>query len=136
MESSSLSIIVPIAVGLIIFLIERASEKKTGDKNTERPRKPVIADSHQAAEVARRADAARYAALSRRRAAAKAAEESAAAVKSAAELVSPVLPDERVCVTSEKPVKVPAKVRAAVPPVPGGDLRKAIIWSEILKRKF
>lgn len=126
-------------VGVIIFLIEKATEKNKASKTPKRPqqpRKPAVAVSHQADEAALRAEAARHAALARRRSAARAAEEAIAAIKSEPVPVSPVLPEEGSRVTDDKPVREPARVRVSVPPVPGGDLRKAIIWSEILKRKF
>lgn len=138
-ESSSLSIIVPIAVGVIIFLIEKASEKKNASASAKRPsagRRPVMVVTPQDEEDSRRAEAARHAALSRRRNASRAAEEAMAALKADKAPVAPSLPEEGVRVTSDKPVKEPAVRARAIPPVPGGDLRKAIIWSEILKRKF
>jgi len=138
-ESSSLSIIVPIAVGVIIFLIEKANEKKNASTTAKRPspgrRLAKTVNPHVEAE-SRRAEAARHAALSRRRTAARAAEEALAAMKAESEPASAPLPEEGVRVTADKPAREPERKVTAIPPVLGGDLRKAIIWSEILKRKF
>ena len=135
MESSSLSIIVPIAVGIIIFLFEKATEKKNVSVSSHKApqqRRPSVAVSHQADEAAHRAEAERHAALARRRAVA------ATKIKETpnpAHVVQP-LSEEGVRVTVDRPSAPAPRMRSAVPPVPGGDLRKAIIWSEILKRKF
>lgn len=133
-ESSSISIIVPIAVAIVIALIEKVSEKKRSAGTAARPRRPVA--SHE--ESSHRSEAARHAALARRRSAATAAEEAMAAMKPKPESAPfvPVLPEEGARVTADRPAEAPSRVRPSLPPVPGGDLRKAIIWSEILKRKF
>ena len=126
LQKSVESLIVPIAVALIIFLIEKSTEKKNASKGAsnglvgavkapkeQRPKRTVHVSPSP-----------------------RVATEPKAAPEHAATISPTALPEEGVRVTADKPMAAPVVQARRVPPVPGGDLRKAIIWSEILRRKF
>ncbi len=138
-ESSSVSVIVPIVLGIIIFLFEKAGEKKkTVQKSADRPRRPA---QRPAAPAVVRMDSRHPAQAPHEPALLKTSSfhmpEAAPALQKEVRQPEPrVLPEEGARVTVDLPVEPVPAHRGAIPPVPGGDLRKAIIWSEILKRKF
>lgn len=138
-ESSSVSVIVPIVLGIIIFLFEKASEKKkTVQKPADRPRRPAQRHAAPAAVTMppRHPAQAPHEPVLRKTSSFRMPGPAPVPREEIRQPESPVLPEEGARVTADISVEPAPARRAAIPPVPGGDLRKAIIWSEILKRKF
>ncbi len=138
-DSDLLSTLIAIGVGALVFFSEKFSSKKKGAKKPKAAvQRPVQDRSVAAAAYAfSNEEAAKSRSESRQRR--RQAGMLAAAVPTKSDVPVPVaLPEEGQRVTSDEPMRPVSSEEdeRRMPGVPGGDLRSAIIWSEILKTKF
>ncbi len=122
----------------MVFFSEKFSSKKKGAKKPKAAVQRTVQDRSVAAAAyafSNEAAKSRSEARQRRRHADMTA--AAAPTKSEAQ-ASVALPEEGQRVTSDEPMRPVSSEEdeRRMPGVPGGDLRSAIIWSEILKTKF
>lgn len=134
-DSDLVSTLIAIGVGVLVFVAEKLSSKKKNGTEPTKASTRVGAVSRRVAQPDPAAEARRQARARRR----QVVQEPAASVRTAAcAMPEAALPEEGVRVTTGGPAagEETATTKNNVPTLPGGDLRTAIIWSEILKTKF
>ena len=138
-DSDLLSTLIAIGVGALVFFSEKFSSKKKGAKKPKAAVQRPVQDRGVAAAPYAFSNEAAAKSRSEARQRRRHADMPPAAAPTKSEAQAPVeLPEEGRRVTSDEPMRPVSSDddERRMPGVPGGDLRSAIIWSEILKTKF
>lgn len=139
MDSDLLSTLIAIGVGALVFFSEKFSSKKKGAKKPKAAVQRPVQDRSVAAAAYAFSNEAAAKSRSEARQRRRHADMPTAAAPTKSDAPVPVaLPEEGQRVTSDEPMRPVSSDddERRMPGVPGGDLRSAIIWSEILKTKF
>ena len=138
MDSDLLSTLIAIGVGALVFFSEKFSSKKKGAKKPKAAVQRPVQDRGVAAAPYAFSNEAAAKSRSEARQRRRHADMPTAAAPTQSDAPVPVaLPEEGQRVTSDEPMRPVSSDddERRMPGVPGGDLRSAIIWSEILKTK-
>lgn len=137
-DSSIISILVAVFVGFVITMAEKwinksgSADSTTSQRPQARPQRPAPQQVRREPQAAQPATRPKQARKQRPK-----PEHQPQAQAQATPVFDAAAEGQRV--TTDAPAQPRRKAAAAhghLPPMPGGNLRSAIIWSEILRRKF